>query len=654
MRWAGQPRPTEGAPRSAYAHWAWEQAAASGTILPGYLSGDQRGVAAVEALPRDDPPPAPTNRVVAIDQDVGGRDLAIPLLLPQRMINPTPPTSRLADWHQDIDAEALGESPTPGTVFVAVIDEAIAFAHERFRRRNGQDWRSRINYLWLQGAGFADPRGVLPVGRELHSADIEALLQRHSRHGIVDEEALYRDPASGLAAAGVAAEPGYLQQANHGTAVLDLAGGLDADDALGDRLRLMAVALPAPVVGDTTGAFAELYIVMAIQRLLAHVKEYEKQATAKNGTAVRFPLVVNVSLALTNGPKDGGGLLERFMDREAKERAGTAAALHFVVPTGNHRLARTRAASAGRAPLDLGWQIPPDDATANFLEIWGPRLPSRPPAPALQIGLAPPAAALLELPPVDWGTFANLVDGDRLIARAYRHWVPSLPAALAGAQPDAGRERVTLVVPPTVPRAADIASATPGRWQVTVTSRTGGAIDVFVQRDDSLPGYRRHGRQSRLAHAAYRERDPVGRVLARDVENVDRQDQGPISRSGTISPFATGRAAIVVGGCFAGSGNEVPYSGLPVAGAEGAPRPDVLYPADRSPVNRGVLVATTRSGGRTMASGVSFAAAAATRVVGHLLLDKPAASRDDCVATLNDHSAFDRLLKKSRPPQLSP
>ena len=433
-------------------------------------------------------------------------------------------------------------------MFVAVIDEAIAFAHERFRRRHEQGWRSRLAYLWLQGANFADPRGVLPFGRELHGPDINALLKQHTRHGLVDEDALYRDPALGLADAGGASDPGLLRRASHGTADLDFAGGVAADVtgeidpadlAFAERLRLMAVALPAPVVGDTIGTFAELYIVMAMQRLLAHVEAYEKLAREQHGDDVRFPLVVNVSLALTNGPKDGGGLLERFMDRAAKERAKEGVALHFVVPTGNHRLARTRAASAGSAPLDLGWQIPPDDRTPNFLEVWGPRLTSQPEALDLRVGLAPPGAgAPAELPPIGWGEFTDLMDGDRLIARAYRHWVPNLPLALAEAEPDAGRERVTLVVPPTVP-VGDIAWATPGRWQVSAASGAGRAVDVFVQRDDSLPGYRQRGRQSRLAHAAYRERDAVGRLLAKDDAEADTEAEGG---NGPIPPELSGTA----------------------------------------------------------------------------------------------------------------
>jgi hypothetical protein len=66
---------------------------------------------------------------------------------------------------------------------IGVIDQGIAFAHERFRNRSG----SRIAYLWQQdfmgGGSFVSP------GVEVTAAQIDAALA--AARG--DEDAVYRD-----------------------------------------------------------------------------------------------------------------------------------------------------------------------------------------------------------------------------------------------------------------------------------------------------------------------------------------------------------------------------------------------------------------------------------------------------------------------------
>ena len=73
MRWQPPSGLPEDAPRSPYAHWAWEQAGAGGATIPGYLSGDATGVAKVETLPDAGPPPDPADRLTRIEMDTGGR-----------------------------------------------------------------------------------------------------------------------------------------------------------------------------------------------------------------------------------------------------------------------------------------------------------------------------------------------------------------------------------------------------------------------------------------------------------------------------------------------------------------------------------------------------------------------------------------------------
>ena len=115
-----------------------------------------------------------------------------------------------------------------------------------------------------------------------------------------------------------------------------------------------------------------------------------RQVEAAHGLpvdSVRLPVVLNLSLGLTAGPRDGTGLLERFLDALATHASTGLGPVHAVLPTGNHRMARLRATL--RPQGRIGWQLPPDDATQTPLEIWGPVRPSRPDWP-MRIGLTPP------------------------------------------------------------------------------------------------------------------------------------------------------------------------------------------------------------------------------------------------------------------------
>lgn len=75
---------------------------------------------------------------------------------------------------------------------------------------------------------------------------------------------------------------------------------------------------------------------------------------------------------------------------------------------------------------------------------------------------------------------------------------------------------------------------------------------------------------------------------------------------------------MTVGGRYAGTDWEVPYSGLPRAGHPS--RPDALLPDER-----------TRSRARFTAAGTSLAAAAVTGIVARLLIAEPLASPVACV-----------------------
>jgi hypothetical protein len=83
--------------------------------------------------------------------------------------------------------ELLSARP-PDAAVVAVIDDGLAFAHERFRLANG---KTRFKYFWNQddSTGQGLPAGF-GWGRELAEAEINTLLASCSHSGLVDEDAL--------------------------------------------------------------------------------------------------------------------------------------------------------------------------------------------------------------------------------------------------------------------------------------------------------------------------------------------------------------------------------------------------------------------------------------------------------------------------------
>jgi hypothetical protein len=65
-----------------------------------------------------------------------------------------------------------------GTVIMGVIDDGIAFANDRFRRKDGS---SRVECFWQQG--LTRRSATVPFGQELLRADIDILLQRWTTGG---------------------------------------------------------------------------------------------------------------------------------------------------------------------------------------------------------------------------------------------------------------------------------------------------------------------------------------------------------------------------------------------------------------------------------------------------------------------------------------
>ncbi|WP_420391660.1 S8 family serine peptidase [Acuticoccus sp.] len=517
-----------------------------------------------------------------------GKSLGAGYALAERLVFPAPLRER-----------SIGEAgPAPGwqrpdgltpdeLVVVAVIDDAINVAHERFAAADGG---SRVDFAWLQDGVHRAGSGVA-YGRELVRGEVEAA----RREACDEEDALRRLGLLDYARPGTDA---VARRAAHGTHILDLAAGAGPREA-SPNTRIIAVQLPALVTRDTSGHTLGPFFVAA----LSYVLHRTRLIAAAVGRPV--PLVVNFSFGTGSGPHDGGHIIEEAMDHlvshhEAEPAGGP---VRIVVPSGNRNLAAGCAAAEARpgqrTSLAVDWVQPPGDGTSSFLEVWLPAgaVPTlriaAPGGPLTKVALADGPQVLVRRWPGD--------GGQGIIARATldrpTFW-----------RDDEARPRVTLALAPTEPDATSRAPAPSGPWRVEVSAElpAGACIEAWIQRDDAPLGHAPHGRPSTFRDGAYASTD--GRGFLVDVD-PDAPPAGVVRRAGSLSGTATATAAcaVVVGGYVHGpcAARMAPYS------ATAGPHhraPDVAAVADRSILRPGTLAAGSRSGSRVALAGTSVAA----------------------------------------------
>lgn len=482
---------------------------------------------------------------------------------------------------------------------IAVIDDGIAFAHELFRTADG----SRVEFAWLQD-GTPPNR---PRGRELDRDEIERLLTLHSHGGRLDEATFYR--AAGLVDHADGLHKTAAFRRSHGTHVAALAAGYPPGERDEDY-PLILVQLPATTVEDTSGDWIGPDLAIALRYILQRAEQVAKARPAGH----RLPLVINFSFGNFAGSHDGTDFLERLLDEISTQ---SPRPVRVVLPAGNGHLARCHAELTfddGVASKRLNWHVLPDDRTASYLEIW---LPHRGPTPPdlVDVEVISPcgrAAAYVEARP---GPPAFLSLGNATIGMLHYRFLPA----------PTERGRIVIALLPTAHETGR-PLAPSGLWQVSVTNKALGAgekVHLRIQRDDSLYGYPLRGRQSYFDEPAYRRFDAIGRPL----DSEPATAQCPVTRSGTLNAFATGRATVVVGGYVHGSGAPAGESAAgPVTPTRNAPTthrpgPDALAVSDDSPVLRGTLSAGSHGGSSLAMAGTSVAAPQVARWLADRLAD---------------------------------
>ena len=154
------------------------------------------------------------------------------------------------------------------------------------------------------------------------------------------------------------------------------------------------------------------------------------------------------------------------------------------------------------------------------------------PAPTIHCALRPPGVTgQLPVPGiVAFGDSADFIVNGRKYAEAHYTWYPNNPANPGGP----GRQRIVVSVNPTTADWPGQPIAPSGDWGVEIIGAT-VPVDIRVQRDDSLAGYRQRGRQSYLVDSTYADYDAAGRPFLLD--NV----AGLVTRTGTVNQLFTAR-----------------------------------------------------------------------------------------------------------------
>ena len=543
----------------------------------------------------------------------------------------------------DLDETANHMPSVPDdTVLVGIVDTGISLSNSRFRMAGGQ---TRFISSWQQSAPFAG-QFDLHCGQEIYEADIQAKLDAHGpagQLGYVDETEFNRDLC--LTEPTKAGGQRDLEMAAaHGTHVLDLAAGLDPLGEFADiceRLRMIAVNLPAQYAHGSAGAFLPYFAINAVIRIL-HIAD---ALWAKNnpGRSGGYPLAINFSYGMTAGPKDGNHIFEKSLAEilNARISAGKLSGyepspVRVIMPAGNDNLSRSAASivlgkngvtskSAGHKAIEsvtLPWCIKPADATANFLEVWLEALPKRLLPGVFRdftVSISPPGKQKLTLKGLVKGQHQDLGD----FARVYVDLIDV----------EDGKQRIGLLIC-IAPTTLDVAGAplTPaGTWTVQV-DHNGEPVDVafYIQSDQSAVRGSKTGKRSYFDHPNYARFLENGALadtysylpnLGTVVDNDNWFLCGPVQRRGTHNALASlgmqsAADLVAIGGFDDSSGYPAPYSsscdgnGTKETGREAI---SVSYPSENASSLFGLLAAGARDGSVTAFRGTSMATALATR-----------------------------------------
>lgn len=485
-------------------------------------------------------------------------------------------------------------------VAIGIVDDGIAFAHERFRDAHG---KTRVSAIWLQeierregGKDFG-----VAFGQRLNSDAIDRLKMNRT------EDELYR--FIGLTDFYKNKRNPQASRASHGTHVLDLATGYDPVLKTEKLRPILAVQLPGALPVDTSGVTLESYVLQAVRQIML----WADRLGGKNedGSDRYIPLIINFSFGISAGPKDGTHEVEQALSELIAFRNDTRASTCLVLPAGNGYRARTTAKMklAGGESQTLDWIIHPDDRTPNFAEIWlDGRHAERAPSP-IEVTLTPPGGLPADISTPVKGKVRKLTINEKAVAAVYYGVAKTK------------RSRVFIAVNQTASLEGRTDCAPAGRWQITlknVSDRTLSA-NLYIQRDDTPFGRPRAGRQSFFDHSKAYGRDP-------HTGAYDLLENGcPITQIDTLSAIATSDSDnknILVVGAADASKPFLPAEYTASGPAKRRKGPDCSAVTEEGRAHWGVLAAGTLSGSIVRMTGTSAAAPQLVRCIANTFATK--------------------------------
>lgn len=497
-----------------------------------------------------------------------------------------------------------------GPPICAVIDDGIGFLNRRFTRFNSDNQlESRFGSVWIQSrekVRDADAQHGFQVasGRVLDKPEIDTLIASASEadeYSVVNASLFSRETHRSVMFA-----------SSHGTHIADLACGSHPhdNDPLMQSVDMLAVQMPPASIRETTGKRLDINLMQAVRwtlfrALLMSWTEYDSDEGSVGGEFLQRPLVINISLGVTAGPKDGSGFLEQQLAKELDlfKALSSDTPVRVVLAFGNDYRSRQIATLDSSKPrATLQWRIQPDDRNSNYLEIRP--FSSRP----VGLRLTPPGGPVQSFTLCSGLGTQDVTDGKKIIARLHED------VAAIGAADKASFVLATL---PTASEAGFVAPA--GAWEIELEPASDGQgqrVSLQIQRGDTPVGYRILGRQSYFDHP--------------DAFELDEQDReysdpgsSPISRQGSHSALASAPDPRIfsVGAIYENSYRDanVPeparYSAAGAADADvsNVAGPDFSAVGDESVLTPGVLAAGTLSNTVVRLSGTSVAAPQVSR-----------------------------------------
>lgn len=498
---------------------------------------------------------------------------------------------------------------TGDEVIMAIVDDGIGFANERFRLDRH---RSRVEYFWdMSPPPLPGSPSMAETGIELNRQQIDELLARHEGN----EEAIYRD--CGVIDPAQSRRQPLKFRLTHGTHVLDTAAGYDYRDPAqrsdAAKRPIIAVQMPSEVIAERSDCFTAAWLALALQRIEMQAVELSQRVSESTGQPFRcLPLIVNYSFGTFAGPHDGEAEVEQVIRNflnSYRSREGRPLC-EVVLPAGNNYLARAvaRIEIPETGNIDpLPWRVAPDDKTSSYVHIWLPL--SNTPSQQIEIALEPPGSNPSAFTWSKLGQMTDWVMQGATLARIYHRKVERGFGQ--------SREQVVIAIRRTASDDGDELLCPAGLWKLHVRNlalASGEEIDIRIRRDDSLPGQPPTGRQSYFDHPDYVVYEESNGRIRTD----SSLEQSPVTRLGTINTYATSLFPIVVGGYRRSDGVPSLYTSSGPA-SSGVNVPTLSAVSDESAVHRGVLASGTYSGSVFALNGTSVAAPQVSRIMGNFM-----------------------------------